>query len=114
MGWLNPAASSAQGLAPKRGRSKFYGPPTLAATPHHSTPVAEPITLRAVVDLLHPRVKAGEYVVWHPDTGAIRAVRDLATSPGVLAGALADGTLTPAQPSDAPKVAAALRSCRLG
>lgn len=75
--------------------------------------MAEPITLRAVVDLLHPRVKAGEYLVWYPDTGLIRAVRDLDASPGVLAGALADGTLTPPQPSDAARVAEALRRSRL-
>jgi hypothetical protein len=76
--------------------------------------VAEPITLRAVCDLLHPRVKAGEYVVWYPDTGIIRAVRDLETTPGVLAGALADGTLIPPQPADASRVAAALHQSRLG
>lgn len=54
-----------------------------------------PYVLRATCDILQPRVRAGEYVVWHPDTGQIRAVRDLATTPGALAGLLSDGSLTP-------------------
>jgi hypothetical protein len=62
---------------------------------------AEPIVLVARTDILQPRVRAGEHVIWNPVTGEITAVRELATTPGVLAGLLADDVLIPLSVGDA-------------
>ncbi len=62
---------------------------------------ANTVVLIARADILQPRVRAGERVVWNPSTGEITAVRDLATTPGVLAGLLADDVLIPLSVGDA-------------